>query len=69
MKAADFRQLKVIGRGAFGEVHLVRHTRTNTVYAMKMLNKDDMVWCLIFLKFRFCSFFSVTCVLLDLKCE
>lgn len=43
MKAADFRQLKVIGRGAFGEVHLVRHTKTNTVYAMKMLNKDDMI--------------------------
>ncbi|CAP24762.2 Protein CBR-LET-502 [Caenorhabditis briggsae] len=43
MKATDFRQLKVIGRGAFGEVHLVRHTRTNTVYAMKMLNKDDMI--------------------------
>ncbi|CAI2307309.1 unnamed protein product [Caenorhabditis sp. 36 PRJEB53466] len=43
MKAADFRQLKVIGRGAFGEVHLVRHTNTNTVYAMKMLNKDDMI--------------------------
>uniref|UniRef100_A0A1I7TWZ5 Rho-associated protein kinase let-502 n=1 Tax=Caenorhabditis tropicalis TaxID=1561998 RepID=A0A1I7TWZ5_9PELO len=43
MKAADFRQLKVIGRGAFGEVHLVRHTRTNAVYAMKMLNKDDMI--------------------------
>lgn len=43
MKATDFRQLKVIGRGAFGEVHLVRHSRTNTVYAMKMLNKDDMI--------------------------
>ncbi|CAB3407058.1 unnamed protein product [Caenorhabditis bovis] len=43
MKACDFRQLKVIGRGAFGEVHLVRHSKTNTVYAMKMLNKDDMI--------------------------
>ncbi|CAI5437700.1 unnamed protein product [Caenorhabditis angaria] len=43
MKACDFRQLKVIGRGAFGEVHLVRHNKSNTVYAMKMLNKDDMI--------------------------
>lgn len=43
LKGSDFRQLKVIGRGAFGEVQLVRHTKTNTVYAMKVLNKDDMI--------------------------
>lgn len=43
MKVSDFRQLKVIGRGAFGEVHLVRHMKTNNVHAMKMLNKDDMI--------------------------
>ncbi|CAD6196286.1 unnamed protein product [Caenorhabditis auriculariae] len=43
LKGSDFRQLKVIGRGAFGEVQLVRHVRNNTVYAMKVLNKDDMI--------------------------
>lgn len=43
LKGSDFRLLKVIGRGAFGEVQLVRHTQTNSVYAMKLLNKDDMV--------------------------
>uniref|UniRef100_A0A1I7WFX1 Protein kinase domain-containing protein n=1 Tax=Heterorhabditis bacteriophora TaxID=37862 RepID=A0A1I7WFX1_HETBA len=43
LKGSDFSVLKVIGRGAFGEVQLVRHTRTNNVYAMKLLNKDDMI--------------------------
>ncbi|EYC16636.1 hypothetical protein Y032_0033g2760 [Ancylostoma ceylanicum] len=43
LKGSDFRLLKVIGRGAFGEVQLVRHTLTNNVYAMKLLNKDDMI--------------------------
>ncbi|VDK60766.1 unnamed protein product [Cylicostephanus goldi] len=47
LKGSDFRLLKVIGRGAFGEVQLVRHTLTNNVYAMKLLNKDDMVSILI----------------------
>ncbi|KJH53245.1 kinase domain protein [Dictyocaulus viviparus] len=43
LKGSDFRLLKVIGRGAFGEVQLVRHIHTNCVYAMKLLNKDDMI--------------------------
>ncbi|CAI4222489.1 unnamed protein product [Auanema sp. JU1783] len=43
LKGTDFRLLKVIGRGAFGEVQLVRHVSTHNVYAMKLLNKDDMI--------------------------
>ena len=31
MKPADFRLIKVIGRGAFGEVQLVRHKSTKKV--------------------------------------
>ena len=31
MKADDFNLIKVIGRGAFGEVQLVRHRFTNKV--------------------------------------
>ncbi|PAV81003.1 hypothetical protein WR25_19427 [Diploscapter pachys] len=38
-----FKQLKVIGRGAFGEVQLVRHVETKKVYAMKLLCKEDMM--------------------------
>ncbi len=43
MKATDFNVIKVIGRGAFGEVQLVRHKSTKKVYAMKLLSKYEMV--------------------------
>lgn len=63
----DYKTIKVIGRGAFGEVHVVQHRvssvhcravrsvgdlttsirhgpqKTDTVYAMKVLNKNDMI--------------------------
>ena len=32
MKTDDFNLIKVIGRGAFGEVQLVRHKFTKKVY-------------------------------------
>ena len=35
--------IKVIGRGAFGEVQLVRHKTNKKVYAMKLLSKYEMV--------------------------
>uniref|UniRef100_A0A8R1ZAI8 Rho-associated protein kinase let-502 n=1 Tax=Pristionchus pacificus TaxID=54126 RepID=A0A8R1ZAI8_PRIPA len=43
LKGSDFQLVKVIGRGSFGEVQLVRHTRTRQVHAMKLLNKYDMI--------------------------
>ena len=43
MKPDDFNLIKVIGRGAFGEVQLVRHNHTKKVYAMKLLSKYEMV--------------------------
>jgi len=39
----DFDPIKVIGRGAFGEVRLVQKIDTGHVYAMKILRKTDMV--------------------------
>ena len=39
----DFDPLKVIGRGAFGEVRLVQKRDTGHVYAMKVLRKAAMV--------------------------
>ena len=39
----DFKSLKVIGRGAFGEVRLVQKLDTGHVYAMKILHKGDML--------------------------
>ncbi|XP_059915286.1 rho-associated protein kinase 1 isoform X1 [Gadus macrocephalus] len=43
MKADDYEVVKVIGRGAFGEVQLVRHRATRKVYAMKLLSKFEMI--------------------------
>jgi len=37
---ADFEQKKVIGRGHFGEVHLVKEIQTGDVYAMKVMKKS-----------------------------
>lgn len=39
----DFEILKVIGRGAFGEVAVVRMKVTEKVYALKILNKWEML--------------------------
>ncbi|XP_059373283.1 rho-associated protein kinase 2-like isoform X2 [Carassius carassius] len=43
MKPDDFDRVKVIGRGAFGEVRLVRHKASQKVYAMKVLSKFEMI--------------------------
>lgn len=43
MRTDDFTLIKVIGRGSFGEVQLVRHKSTQKVYAMKLLSKFEMV--------------------------
>lgn len=39
---ADFRTVKVIGKGAFGEVRLVQKVDTGKIYAMKTLKKNEM---------------------------
>lgn len=39
----DFRTVKVIGKGAFGEVRLVQKLDTGKVYAMKTLQKSEML--------------------------
>uniref|UniRef100_A0A915PVX1 Serine/threonine-protein kinase tricornered n=1 Tax=Setaria digitata TaxID=48799 RepID=A0A915PVX1_9BILA len=43
LSVADFTSLKVIGRGAFGEVRLVQKIDTGHVYAMKILRKTEML--------------------------
>ncbi|XP_070576625.1 serine/threonine-protein kinase MRCK alpha-like isoform X2 [Ptychodera flava] len=39
----DFETLKVIGRGAFGEVAVVKMKNTESAFAMKILNKWEML--------------------------
>ncbi|XP_065578443.1 rho-associated protein kinase 1-like [Artemia franciscana] len=43
IKPDDFTLIKVIGRGAFGQVQLVRNKNTDKVYAMKLLSKYEMI--------------------------
>ncbi|XP_056283845.1 rho-associated protein kinase 2-like isoform X3 [Pseudoliparis swirei] len=43
VKLDDFDKVKLIGRGAYGEVHLVRHRASEKVYAMKQLTKFEMI--------------------------
>jgi serine/threonine protein kinase len=40
----DFSLIKIIGRGAFGEVQLVRNVHNKKVYAMKLLDKSELVY-------------------------
>jgi protein-serine/threonine kinase len=39
----DFLTVKIIGKGAFGEVRLVQKLDTGKVYAMKTLQKVEML--------------------------
>lgn len=39
----DFTLIQVIGKGSFGKVMLVRKNDTRAIYAMKVLNKDNVI--------------------------
>ncbi|XP_036071041.1 myotonin-protein kinase isoform X2 [Oryzias melastigma] len=43
IKREDFHILKVIGRGTFSEVAVARMQRTNQVYALKIMNKWNLL--------------------------
>ena len=40
---SDFKVIRVIGKGSFGKVFLVRQRNTKMIYAMKVLKKDNIV--------------------------
>lgn len=40
---SDFDSLKLLGTGSFGKVLLVRHRKTNAIYAMKILKKEYII--------------------------
>lgn len=42
-KATNFATVKVIGKGAFGEVKLVQRKTDGKIYALKSLVKSEMV--------------------------
>ena len=39
----DFKILKLVGRGTFGKVYLVKNQKNNQVYAMKSIRKDVVI--------------------------
>ena len=39
----EYESLKVIGRGAFGEVHVCREKKTGKIYAVKKIRKDILM--------------------------
>ena len=43
IKPSDFEVKATIGRGHFGEVQVVHEKTTDTVYAMKVLRKSDLL--------------------------
>lgn len=40
---SDFKIIRVIGKGSFGKVFLVRRHSTGTIYAMKVLKKENIL--------------------------
>lgn len=44
MSVDEFHPLAIIGRGAFGEVRLCRHTPTKKIVAVKKMKKSEMVF-------------------------
>ncbi|KAJ6227811.1 rho-associated protein kinase 2 [Anaeramoeba flamelloides] len=43
LKVTDFQVIKIIGKGAFGLIQLVRDKSNNKIYAMKILKKTKMI--------------------------
>jgi citron Rho-interacting kinase len=39
----DFEMKKVIGRGHFGEVQVVREKKSGDIYALKTMRKSDVL--------------------------
>ena len=40
IKESDFEKLKLLGKGSFGKVYLIREKKTKKLYAMKILSKE-----------------------------
>ena len=43
----EFERLKTLGTGSFGRVMLVQHKSSSRYYAMKILDKQKVIWGLL----------------------
>jgi len=43
VSASNFEKIKLIGKGDVGKVYLVKHIETDKLYAMKILDKKEMI--------------------------
>ena len=43
----EFERLKTLGTGSFGRVMLVQHKSSSRYYAMKILDKQKVMWGLL----------------------
>lgn len=43
----EFERLKTLGTGSFGRVMLVQHKSSSRYYAMKILDKQKVIWDLL----------------------
>lgn len=43
MTIDDFTSIDVIGKGAFGEVRVCRYNQTNEIFAVKIMNREEMI--------------------------
>ena len=73
MKVTDFQVKATIGHGHFGYVQVVKHKETDSVYAMKVLQKSDILsqievrnfkvglklWLNFYLRFKLCYAFLI----------
>lgn len=44
MTVKDFVAIKIIGRGAFGEVRVCKYRKTNEIVAVKKMKKQEMIY-------------------------
>jgi serine/threonine kinase 38 len=40
----DFEPVTIIGKGAFGEVRVVREKSSGNIFALKKLSKNEMIY-------------------------
>lgn len=65
----DFDYLKLLGKGTFGKVILVREKASGTYYAMKILKKEVIIAKVLLMFTSFYSLLLFRCSCFNAQCE